>query len=55
MEQPFTMEFRINRSDGAIRYVYQIVEITFNEDKEPVFIKGTIQDVTAKKEIEKEK
>lgn len=52
-KQPFDMEFRIIRNNGDIRDVHQIVEMTFNEDREPVYIKGTIQDVTSQKELEK--
>lgn len=46
------MEFRIIRSDKAIRSVYQLMEITFDMDGKPIFINGTIQDITEKKELE---
>lgn len=50
---PFDMEFRIIRSDGSIRNIYQLVEITFDNNDKPKFIMGTIQDITEKKELEK--
>lgn len=42
-------EYRICRRDGQIRWVREKAEIVFNEQKLPVRIAGTIQDITERK------
>jgi diguanylate cyclase (GGDEF)-like protein/PAS domain S-box-containing protein len=51
--EPFDMEYRIIRSDGSIRYVYQRVIYKFDDKGNPTDIYGTIQDITDKREMEK--
>ncbi|HCX64454.1 MAG TPA: hypothetical protein DHN33_04500, partial [Eubacteriaceae bacterium] len=53
-KKPFEMEFRIVRSDGAVRNVHQRIEVIFNEKEEPVRAYGIIQDITEKKKLEEE-
>ncbi|MBH1941760.1 EAL domain-containing protein [Mobilitalea sibirica] len=52
-EDKFDMEFRIVRPDGSIRNAYQIMEIIYDVNKKPIYIYGTIQDITEKKQLEK--
>lgn len=42
----FNMEFRIVRPDGSVRNVYQTMEITYDNEGKPAFLRGTIQDIT---------
>lgn len=53
-DKPIELEFRIIRSDGTIRNIYQLVEFVFNEEGKPLYLYGTIQDVTEKKMLEEE-
>lgn len=50
----YSIEHRIIRTDGVARYVFLQAEITFNDHGEPVYIVGTIQDITEKRQMEKE-
>ena len=52
-EHSFDMEFRIIKSDGSIRNVYQLMELTYDNDENLTFINGTIQDITEKKDLKK--
>lgn len=52
-KQPFEMEFRIIRPDGSVRYVSKQVEFKLDENGKPIYIYGTIQDITEKKELQK--
>lgn len=52
-KQPFDMEFRIIRHDGSVRDVHKQVECKFDENRKPIYIYGTIQDITEKKELQK--
>jgi len=52
--QPFELEFRIIRADGAIRYIYELVEYVFDKGGNPTQIYGVIQDITERKELQKE-
>lgn len=53
-KEPFEIVFRIIHPDDSVRIIYQLVEIIFNEVGKPMFIYGTIQDITEKKELQKE-
>lgn len=53
-KKPFKLEFRVIRSDGSMRYVHQQVEFIFDKGEKPIYIYGTIQDITEKKELQKE-
>lgn len=50
---PVSIEFRVIRSDGSIRNVYQRVEFIFDEEGSPIYVYGTIHDITEKKELGK--
>ena len=39
-------EHRIIRPDGEVRHVHQVVELTHNEQGQPVMESGTVQDIT---------
>lgn len=46
------LELKIVRPDNTIRNVYQQVEFVFDEEDRPIFVYGTIQDITEKKQLE---
>lgn len=50
----YAVEHRILRTDGRECVVQVRSEITFDKDRRPVRMMGTIQDITARKKIEKE-
>jgi PAS domain S-box-containing protein len=50
----FDLEYRIVRPDGSIRHVHSIVEPVPGADEEAVRLAGTLQDITERKELEKE-
>jgi PAS domain S-box-containing protein len=45
---------RIGRSDGAVRFVHQQSETTYDEDGKPIRVIGTLQDITEQKQAEEE-
>jgi PAS domain S-box-containing protein len=49
-----TMEYRIIRKDGDIRWIQQRVRNISDETGKPYLVQGTIHDVTEQKKIEKE-
>jgi len=51
---PFNLEFRFMKPDGSVGYIYQSIEFLFNEEREPILVYGTIQDITEIKELENE-
>ena len=53
-EQSAHFELRVVRPDGSVLYVDNLVIITLGEDGKPVYIHGTSQDITEKKELQKE-
>ncbi len=44
-KQPYNIEHRIIRSDGSVRFVKGMAEVTFNGGR-PTRVRGTIQDIT---------
>ncbi len=50
--EPFTMEFRIVRPDGSVRYILDRGEVASNSSGEPVRIYGSSQDITELKLVE---
>ena len=51
----FDLEYAIIRpKDGAIRWVSALGRFQYDEQRNPTFLKGTIQDITARKEAEQE-
>lgn len=47
--KPYNLDHRIVLPDGSERHVNQQAEITFNGDGEPIFMVGTVQDITDRK------
>lgn len=54
VEQPVHVEFRVIRPDGSVFYAYNIMEITFDKARKPTYMRGTTQDITEKKNLQKE-
>jgi len=53
--QPFAREYRIIRQrDRAVRWVNGLGAVTFDEEGSPLFLTGTIQDITERKLREQE-
>jgi PAS domain S-box-containing protein len=52
--RPIELEFRFIRQDGSVRNIYQLAEFIFDDKGDPVYLYGTIQDITEKKELQKE-
>ena len=50
--KPYDMEFRVLRSDGAVRHVHAQAEVLRDEQGEPVKLIGTILDVSDFKQVE---
>lgn len=51
--KPVELEFRIIR-DGFVRDIRQLVEFIFDKDGNPIYVYGTIRDITENKELQKE-
>ncbi|MBR0597416.1 EAL and GGDEF domain-containing protein [Sinanaerobacter chloroacetimidivorans] len=49
----YDMEYRIIRTDGAVRTLHQLIESTFDQEGNLTHLSGTIQDITEKKELQK--
>ncbi|MBF0472781.1 MAG: HAMP domain-containing protein, partial [Nitrospirae bacterium] len=45
-------DYRIILEDGTIRYISAFVEVKFNEDFKGIYLVGTSQDITARKQLE---
>ena len=52
--QTSSLDFRITRADGVERVLHRECDLSFDESGKPARMFGTIQDVTARKEIELE-
>ena len=50
----YDLEFRIIRSDGAVRYVHSQAEIAYDLSKQPIKATGTIHDITELKQAQAE-
>lgn len=53
-DKPYSVDFRIIRPDGQIRFAHCEGEVTYNGEGKPVKIFGTIQDMTRIKHAEEE-
>jgi PAS domain S-box-containing protein len=54
--RPFSREYRIvRRSDGAVRWVNGLGEVTLREDGTALSLVGTIQDVTERRDADEER
>ena len=49
---PYDVEFRIVRPDGVVRHVHSIAETLAGPDGRPARLAGTLQDITARKQVE---
>ena len=52
--QSCSLDHRIIRPNGEVRFVHQEAEVKFDTKGNPIRIVGTVQDVTENKEVEKE-
>ena len=52
LKQPFIVEYRIIRSDGEIRWVFEKGKGLFDDDDQLVFIDGVLIDITDQKKAE---
>lgn len=52
-KKPISIEFRVIRYDASIRHIYQRMEFIFDKEEKPVYVYGTIQDITEKKALRK--
>ncbi|WP_231591861.1 histidine kinase dimerization/phosphoacceptor domain -containing protein [Methanosarcina sp. WH1] len=50
--EPFSIEYRINLSDGEKRTVHSQGEVVFDEKGSPAQIRGVLQDITERKKAE---
>jgi PAS domain S-box-containing protein len=53
-DKTYYIEFRVVRPEGTERVVYAHAEIVFDQNQRPLRMIGTIQDITARKQMEKE-
>ena len=51
---PYSIDHRIVRPDGSVRYVHEQAEVLCNEEGQPVKMLGTVQDITERKQAEEE-
>ncbi len=49
---PDDIRFRIVRSDGTVRHIHEHADLEYDERGEPIYLTGTIQDITAWQEAE---
>jgi len=52
--KPYSLDHRIVLPDGAIRIVHERGEVTFGEQHKPIWMVGTVQDITDQKRVEEE-
>lgn len=52
--KPYSIDHRIVRPDGSVRYVHEEVQILLDASGHPVHLVGTIQDITERKQAEEE-
>ncbi|HUQ46384.1 MAG TPA: response regulator [Gemmatimonadaceae bacterium] len=52
--QPLSIEFRVNRPDGAMRVLHARGEVVRDEGGAPQRMLGTIQDITQRRELEEQ-
>jgi PAS domain S-box len=52
-KEPYNVEHRIKVNDNRIKYVIENGFTKYNEDGEPVFAQGTVQDVTESKKMQR--
>lgn len=50
--KPYSIDFRIVRPDGTVRFVHGEGEVSYNEDGKPIKMTGIVQDITDRKKAE---
>ncbi|MGB9927420.1 MAG: PAS domain S-box protein [Methanosarcina sp.] len=50
--EPYAVDFRISLPDGTERIVFEQGGVVFDENNNPVLMKGTIQDITERRKVE---
>ena len=53
-DKPDVLDFRINRPDGAMRYFRVWGEVVLDKENRPIYVAGTVQDITERKRAEEE-
>ena len=53
-KKPYSIDHRIVLPDGSERIVHEQAEVVFDESGKPVLMSGTVQDITERKQAEKE-
>ena len=51
-KEPYSIDHRIVRQDGTIRFVHEEGEVTFDETDNPIQMMGTVHDITDRIQIE---
>ena len=54
LHKPYDLEHQIVRPDGAVHIVHGRGEVTFGEDRKPLSLRGTVQDITERREAEQQ-
>lgn len=52
---PYDIDHRVVRPDGSVRIVHEMAHVTFDQDGRPLRMVGTVQDVTAQRQVEQER
>lgn len=52
--EPYSIDHRIVRPDGAVRHVHEEGELTLDENEKAVMMMGTVQDITERVRAEKQ-
>jgi len=52
--KPYSVDYRIVRPDGEVRYLHGEAEVTFDEADKAVKVMGTVQNITERKKAEEE-
>ena len=52
--QPYSIDHRIVRPDGSVRYVHEQAEVLRDAEGQPVGMLGTVQDITGRKQAEED-
>lgn len=48
----FDLEYRITRADGAVRWVRDLAQVSYDDDGTPLRLNGVITDITEQKQLE---
>lgn len=52
--EPYSIDHRILLPDGTARWVHELAEVSFAADGTPLRVRGTVQDISERKQIEEE-